>query len=176
MIPYMKNYQVRFFTKDPDCTPDPSRIITNLCKSLIFLIPLAEKQLVADHKSSQSNIRVSFNKVNDDEEGEDFLCPRETSLDSQAVQVAIQDEDGYLKPKALVESEGEDEYLKPTFNQNFKRINSRDLSPPHEAPPAIPMQSYQPVPKPRTDYTNQKTDNPNTNTSYIPIPIIRENT
>merc|ERR1712038_1709077 len=38
-----------------------------------------------------------------------------------------------------------DEYLKPTFNQ-FDRIDSRDLSPPHERPPPIPMQSYTPLP------------------------------
>ena len=27
----------------------------------------------------------------------------------------------------------------------FDRINSRDLSPPHEKPPPIPMQSYTPL-------------------------------
>ena len=41
-------------------------------------------------------------------------------------------------------AEDGDEYLKPTFNQ-FDRINSRDLSPPHERPPPIPMQSYAPL-------------------------------
>ena len=38
------------------------------------------------------------------------------------------------------------EYLKPTFNQ-FTRINSRDLTPPQENPPPIPMESYVPVRK-----------------------------
>jgi hypothetical protein len=86
-------------------------------------------------------VRVSFNKVNetdfddDDEEGE-FLKP--TSTDQQQ-----DSDDGYLTPKSLKKRSNslDDEYLKPTFNQ-FTRINSRDLSPPHEEPPPIPMQSY----------------------------------
>merc|ERR1711983_100902 len=44
------------------------------------------------------------------------------------------------------QSDDEAEYLAPTFNQ-FRRINSRDLSPPHEEPPPIPLQSYVAVPQ-----------------------------
>ena len=63
----------------------------------------------------------------------------------------ILDEDGYLPPKALKKDgqsydseDNDDEYLKPTFGK-FQRIDSRDLSPPHEQPPPIPVQSYVPV-------------------------------
>jgi len=82
-------------------------------------------------------IRVSFNDVNktsDDEE--EFLKPTNES--------SATDSDGYLTPSAAKKRSGslhDEEYLAPTFNQ-FKRINSRDLTPPHEDPPAIPMESY----------------------------------
>lgn len=96
-------------------------------------------------RQALTSVRVSFNAVNEeglnnDSEDEDFLKPTNTSTD---------DEDGYLKPKTAsdVNNDGDDEeYLKPTFNQ-FTRINSRDLSPPHETPPPIPIQSYSPVRK-----------------------------
>ena len=119
-----------------------------------------------------SHIRVSFNSVNEksDEEDEEFLQPK----------TIVQDEDGYLKPKALqksdIDSENEDEYLKPTFNK-FQRIDSRDLSPPHEEPPSIPMQSYVPVPSHNTsNYSNQSksTSQTNLNSSYVPIPAQRK--
>lgn len=96
------------------------------------------------------SVRISFNKVNEPSNSEDedeFLCPRESTT--------VQGEDGYLQPKALKtqqSDEEDDEYLAPTFNQ-FKRIDSRDLSPPLEEPAPIPMQSYVPVPRP--DYSNQ---------------------
>ena len=68
----------------------------------------------------------------------------------QVPSTTILDEDGYLPPKALKKSQSydsednDDEYLKPTFGK-FQRIDSRDLSPPHEQPPPIPVQSYVPV-------------------------------
>ena len=117
-------------------------------------------------------VRVSFNAVNEssskgsdndndnmEDSEDDFLEPKEKS--------ALDQDDGYLTPKSLAtkarrgssaskksfnsrngdddEEEEEEEYLKPTFNQ-FTRINSRDLSPPHEKPPPIPMQSYEQAP------------------------------
>jgi len=57
------------------------------------------------------------------------------------------DDDDYLKPrtsKTAGNNGDDDEYLKPTFGR-FDRIDSRDLSPPVEMPPPIPMQSYIPL-------------------------------
>lgn len=73
----------------------------------------------------------------------------------------------YLKPDAFIrrgmstssnadgdadaeEEEDEEEYLKPTFNQ-LPAIDPRDMSPPQEKAPQIPIQSYiQPTPPPST--------------------------
>ena len=49
-------------------------------------------------------------------------------------------------PKKQRSGSQDDEYLRPTFNQ-MSRINSRDLSPPPNDPPPIPMQSYSPLRK-----------------------------
>jgi len=73
----------------------------------------------------------------------------------------ILDEDGYLPPKALKKGQeydsedNDDEYLKPTFGK-FQRIDSRDLSPPHEQPPPIPIQSYSQVPQQQQNYSNHE--------------------
>ena len=95
------------------------------------------------NKSTKSTpeefVRVSFNAVNENQsdDDEEFLKPS----------ISVQDEDGYLRPKDKnSHSDDEAEYLAPTFNQ-FRRINSRDLSPPHEEPPPIPLQSYVAVPQ-----------------------------
>lgn len=108
--------------------------------------PLYEElspETLLSRKEPTDVIEVTFNvnemnrskssSVNDQEDDGDFLKP--TNEDS---------DDGYLTPrmsKSLNNDEDEDEYLKPTFNQ-FERINSRDLSPPTEMPPPIPMESY----------------------------------
>ena len=104
------------------------------------------------------SVRVNFGVGNDDvgkrngaeDEGEEFLKP--ISVEKLANVIDDDNEDGdYLKPRAraskAVEADGdndEDEYLKPTFGR-FERIDSRDLSPPLEKPPPIPMQSYSPL-------------------------------
>ena len=77
--------------------------------------------------------------------------------------ISVQDEDGYLKPKETSHSDDEAEYLKPTFNQ-FRRINSRDLSPPHEEPPPIPLQSYVAVPQ-----KSQETTGVHQAQGYVPM-------
>ena len=62
------------------------------------------------------------------------------------------EDDDYLPPKTLASRKASvdtldiDDYLKPTFNQ-FAQINTRDLSPPTEAPPPIPKVSYTQVQK-----------------------------
>ena len=88
------------------------------------------------------SVRVNFgaNSETGNEEEEEFLKP--TSAGNE-------EDDDYLKPRThptnkTEESNPEDEYLKPTFG-HFERIDSRDLSPPTELPPAIPMQSYSPL-------------------------------
>jgi len=85
----------------------------------------------------------------------------EDSHDSskQVVSTAVLDEEGYLPPRTLKvgqnydSDDNDDEYLKPTFGK-FTRIDSRDLSPPHEQPPPIPIQSYVPVAS-QENYSNQ---------------------
>jgi hypothetical protein len=62
------------------------------------------------------------------------------------------DDDDYLKPRSLNATTAslddpdstEDEYLKPNHGR-LELINSRDLAPPVQTPPPIPMQSYTPV-------------------------------
>ena len=91
-----------------------------------------------------SSVRVNFGANSDtgngNEEEEEFLKP--TSAGNE------EEDDDYLKPRSQpttnVLNNPEDEYLKPTFG-HFQRIDSRDLSPPTELPPAIPMQSYSPL-------------------------------
>ena len=68
------------------------------------------------------------------------------------------EEGDYLPPiqarKGSADTLDMEDYLKPTFNQ-FQRINSRDLSPPTEAPPPIPTVSY--LPPPQAKKQQQKT-------------------
>lgn len=53
------------------------------------------------------------------------------------------DENEYLPPKRRCSTDtlDVDDYLKPTFSQ-YLHIDARDMSPPSEAPPPIPMESY----------------------------------
>ena len=104
---------------------------------------------LASRKSGVGNDDVGKRNGAEDE-GEEFLKP--ISVEKLANVIDDDNEDGdYLKPRAralkAVEADGdndEDEYLKPTFGR-FERIDSRDLSPPLEKPPPIPMQSYSPL-------------------------------
>jgi len=113
------------------------------------------------HKYSNAN-KLSPRKKSDGCESEDdFLEPVETP--SKEKDGNESDDNDYLAPttnairpntinnlfrKSCSDIDPENngnEYLAPTFNQ-FDRIDSRDLSPPHERPPPIPMQSYIPLP------------------------------
>jgi len=90
----------------------------------------------------------------------------EDSHDSskQKVSTTVLDEEGYLPPRSLKigqnydSDDNEEEYLKPTFGK-FTRIDSRDLSPPHEQPPPIPIQSYVPVSS-QENYSNHPGQDP----------------
>ena len=88
---------------------------------------------------------------NDGDSDDEFLKPTDQS--------DCPEEDNYLKPRNnykkitltgnLVSDNVEDEeedgsYLKPTFNQ-MEFINTRDMSPPQEKPPPIPIESYTPL-------------------------------
>ena len=77
----------------------------------------------------------------------------ELKLKREPVKEEVEEDDDYLPPiksaasrKASVDTLDIDDYLKPTFNQ-FEQINTRDLSPPTEAPPPIPKVSYSQVTK-----------------------------
>ena len=96
-----------------------------------------------------------------------LLVPGKTNADThdsskELASTTILDEDGYLPPKALKKGQeydsedNDDEHLKPTFGK-FQRIDSRDLSPPHEQPPPIPIQSYSQVPQQhQQNYSNHE--------------------
>ena len=80
-----------------------------------------------DSKAKQSPmISPSSNPPPIGEEGEDeYLTPRKRNLSSDTLD--------------------QDDYLKPTFNRiSEAMINPRDLSPPTEKPPPIPIVSYGP--------------------------------
>ena len=110
------------------------------------------------HKYSNTNKNSSQKKSEGFESEDDFLEPVDTRPAKQKEGGEDSDDNDYLAPTTRekrpntidnlfrkscsdIDNANEDEYLKPTFNQ-FDRINSRDLSPPHEKPPPIPMQSY----------------------------------
>ena len=118
----------------------------------------AENEFTGGRQDFPMTVRVNFgvNSSNgaitgscNTEEEEEFLKPISGggSVGHLAAGRPQDDEDDdYLKPRTSggplkkVDSL-EDEYLKPTFG-HFERIDSRDLSPPAELPPPIPMQSY----------------------------------
>ena len=114
------------------------------------------------HKYSNTNKKPPRKKSEGFESEDDFLEPVEPSP-SKVKDGNESDDNDYLAPTSntvrpntinnlfrkscsdIDNDNNGDEYLKPTFNQ-FDRIDSRDLSPPHERPPPIPMQSYTPLP------------------------------
>jgi len=51
------------------------------------------------------------------------------------------------------------EYDSDDNDGKFQRIDSRDLSPPHEQPPPIPVQSYDPVSS-QKNYSNHGGQDP----------------
>ena len=89
-----------------------------------FLEPVEAPQKEKDGNESDDN---------------DYLAPTTTAIRPNTINNL------FRKSCSDIDPENNDEYLKPTFNQ-FDRIDSRDLSPPHERPPPIPMQSYTPLP------------------------------
>ena len=125
--------------------PPPDPIYEELCQNT----------LVSNQTPKQKSIRVSFNAVNEnslsEEDDEEFLKPvadEGKNLSSKSLN-SVTESDGYLTPKSVKKQRSgsqDDEYLRPTFNQ-MSRINSRDLSPPPNDPPPIPMQSYSPLRK-----------------------------
>merc|ERR1712223_1070048 len=99
------------------------------------------------------------------------VLPQDREDTDSTKPVTIPDEDGYLQPKTLQigghqdSDDNDEEYLKPTFGK-FSRIDSRDLSPPHEQPPPIPIQSY--VPVTQQTYSNHEDDK---SKSWTDIPV-----
>lgn len=100
-------------------------------------------------------------KAGDQTDEEEFLKPKEPQGEEEGAAPEQKprrasgdslDEDDYLPPRKLRNPNASsdtidlDDYLKPTFGR-FDRINSRDLSPPSEAPPPIPTVSYEQVKK-----------------------------
>ena len=116
------------------------------------------------HKYTNTSKKSPRKKSEGFESDDDFLEPVDAPANEKGGN-GDSDDDAYLAPttrekrpntinnlfrKSCSNIDNEtnecgDEYLKPTFNV-FDRINSRDLSPPHERPPPIPMQSYIPLP------------------------------
>ena len=128
---------------------------------------LRQQNVVLRRRKSTENefpmsVRVNFGVDNNDNNGvgvgkvakrgndeeEEFLKPISAEKIVDTKNSDDDDDDDYLKPRTSKKSESvaadDDEYLKPTFGR-FERIDSRDLSPPHEMPPPIPMQSYTPL-------------------------------
>jgi hypothetical protein len=113
-----------------------------------FPIPMTSSVI----RHASSSVRVNFGagtgngnvSGNANDEEEEFLKP--ISGGGSVGNVVDVEDDDYLKPRTTLKKVDslEDEYLKPTFG-HFERIDSRDLSPPAEMPPPIPMQSYSPV-------------------------------
>ena len=113
----------------------------------------------ATSRTSRGSLTLSFegNKKSGANSDEEFLEPVRSKPSRPSGGEESEEDNDYLKPRKYdrvqIRGNEDDEYLKPTFNQ-FERIDPHDLSPPHEQPPAIPIQSYIPL-KRNQDNVNQ---------------------
>ncbi len=101
------------------------------------------------HLKRQPTIEEQVSNDEDDSNSAEFLEPRDESSVAGNDTSKTLEEGDYLPPrrKGSVGTLDIDDYLKPTFTQV---INPRDMSPPTEAPPPIPIASYVQVNKVET--------------------------